>query len=172
DVGEDSAAAVVFGLDGCVDARASLEGLAIGMDFHARFAAGVDRGGDAFDSERLVAGEAERFAILSVDELEWKNAHADEVRAMDALETFGDDGADAEEQDAFRGPVARGAAAVLLAGDDDEVDAVGLIFDRGVVDRHFFVRRKMRGPAAFSSGGELVAEADIGEGSADHHFVI
>jgi hypothetical protein len=29
-----------------------------------------------------------------------------------------------------------------------------------------------RGPAAFGAGGEFVAKADIGEGAADHHFVV
>src|SRR5713101_9954015 len=63
--------------------------------------------GDAFDVEDLVAGESERSAVFAEGEFEREDAHADEVAAMDALKAFGDDGADAEKERAFGGPVAR-----------------------------------------------------------------
>ena len=40
---------------------------------------------DAADRERLVAGQAERLRRLAVEELERQHAHADQVRAVDAL---------------------------------------------------------------------------------------
>ena len=50
-------------------------------------------------------------------ELQRHDAHADQVRAVDALVALGDHGADAEQRGAFRGPVARRAGAVFLAGE-------------------------------------------------------
>ena len=51
--------------------------------------------------------------------LEREDAHHQQVRAVDPLVALGDHGADAEERRALRGPVAGGAGAVLLAGEDD-----------------------------------------------------
>ena len=47
-------------------------------------------------------------------------AHADQVRAVDALERFGDHRAHAEQHRPLRGPVARGTRTVLLAGQHDQ----------------------------------------------------
>ena len=41
----------------------------------------------------LVADEAERLAVHALLEGQRQHAHADEVRAVDALEALGDDGA-------------------------------------------------------------------------------
>jgi len=91
--------------------------------------------GDTGDRDGLLAGEAVAGGILAGQELQRQDAHADEVGAVDALEAPGDHGADAEQQGALRGPVARAAATVELAGDDDERDAVGGVLHGGVVDR-------------------------------------
>jgi hypothetical protein len=53
-------------------------------------------------------------------ELERQHAHADEVRAVNALEAFRDDGLDTGESHAFRGPVARRALSIVSARDDDQ----------------------------------------------------
>ena len=71
--------------------------------------------------ERFGAIEAQVVsARMPCGELEGDDAHADEVAAMDAFEAFGHDGADAEQAGSFGGPVARGAAAVIGAGDHDQ----------------------------------------------------
>src|SRR5580698_5035642 len=90
---------------------------------------------------------------------------------MDALVAFGDDGVDAEETRAFGGPVARGTGAVLFAGEDDEGSAVGLISLGSVENRHFLVGGQVASEAAFDID-QFVAQADVGEGAADHDFVI
>ena len=67
---------------------------------------------------------------LAVRELQRQHAHADEVRAVDALVGLGDDGADAQQRGALGRPVARGAGAVLLAGQHDQRDALGRVAAR------------------------------------------
>ena len=42
---------------------------------------------------------------LSPENLEWEDAHADQVRPVDTLEALGDHGADAQQRRAFRSPV-------------------------------------------------------------------
>src|ERR1700684_1125844 len=91
---------------------------------------------------------------------------------MDALEGFGDDGADAEELRSFGGPVAGGAGAVFFAGEDDERSAALGILHRGVVDGHRLAFREKAPDATLSARSELIAQADVGEGPADHDFVI
>ena len=91
---------------------------------------------------------------------------------MNALEAFGDDGADAEEFGALGGPVARGAGAVLLAGEDDERNAALGVLHAGVEDGHLLAFREQAGDAALGAGRELVAQAHVGEGAAHHDFVI
>ena len=56
--------------------------------------------------ERLAAREAEGAHVLARLELQREDAHAREVRAVDALEALRDDGLDAEEHRALRSPVA------------------------------------------------------------------
>ncbi len=72
----------------------------------------------------------------------------------------------------FGGPVAGGAGAVLLAGEDAERCAALGVADRGVVDGHRDVFGEQAGDAAFGAGGEFVAQADVGEGAADHDLVV
>ena len=76
--------------------------------------------GQAADRDRLVALQAERLPGRAVLEHQRHDAHADQVRAVDALEGLCDHGADAEQGRALGRPVARRAGAVFLAGEDDE----------------------------------------------------
>src|SRR5207248_6537884 len=62
---------------------------------------------EAKSGVRLIAGQAEGFSILSRLKLQRQNSHADQVRAMNALVAFGNNGAHAQKQRPFRGPVAR-----------------------------------------------------------------
>ena len=64
------------------------------------------------------------------------------------------------------------AGAVFLAGQDDQRHLLVLILHRGVEDRHRRAVGQMAGDAAFGAGGELVLQADVGEGAADHDLVV
>ncbi len=75
------------------------------------------------DAEDLFAGEVKGFDVLPRKELEREDSHADEVGAVDALVALGDDEADTEQPRSLGCPVARGAGAVLLAGEDSERSA-------------------------------------------------
>ena len=110
-------------------------------------------------------------------EHEGRNAHADQVRAVDALEALGDHGAHAEQVRALGRPVARRAGAVFLAGENDERNALVLVAHGGVVDEHPLARGMVDGVAALDHVAalvlhHLVLDADIGEGAAHHDFVV
>src|SRR5271166_3217103 len=64
---------------------------------------------EAVDRHGLVALEAQRLPARPLLEHERQDAHADEVRAMDALETLRDDGPYSQKLGALGRPVARGA---------------------------------------------------------------
>src|SRR5581483_7123000 len=84
-------------------------------DVHAR----LDPAGHALDVDRLATV---KLQVGDGDFLQGQreNAHADEVGAVDALEALGHHGPDAEKSGALGRPVARGAGAVFLAGEDYE----------------------------------------------------
>src|SRR5512139_1430154 len=84
---------------------------------HRQALAGAQPVRDAADGEHLLAREAEALPPLPWEELERKHAHADEVRAVDALVALGDDGLDPQEVGPLGGPVTGRAGPVLLAGD-------------------------------------------------------
>ena len=124
------------------------------------------------DVDHLLAGDAERLAVHAFLEDQRQHAHADQVRAMDALETLDDDRLDAEQQRALRRPVARRAGAVFLAAEHHQRHALGLVAHRRVIDRHLLAGRQMLGHAAFDVGQHLVADADVGERAAHHDLVV
>ena len=103
----------------------------------------------ATDRDGLVALEAERLPRRAFLEHQRQHAHADQIRAMDALEALRDHGADAEQTRALRRPVARGAGAVFLAGEHHERHLLLLVLHRGVVDRHLLAVGIVLGDAAF-----------------------
>ena len=83
---------------------------AAGAHDHLGAAAGVDgveRLADAAYREGLLAAQTELASGVAGRELQRRDAHPDEVRAVDALEALGDDRAHAEQLRALRGPVAR-----------------------------------------------------------------
>src|SRR5690606_18647665 len=107
-------------------------------------------------------------------ELQRQNAHADEVRAVDALEALGDDRLDAKQARSFRRPVSGRTGAVLLAAKDYERGAVCLVVLRGIVDKGLRGIRlgEVAGVAAFHAVEQLVLQTDIREGSTNHDLVI
>jgi len=178
---QDAAVAVVVDFDRSVDAEFDCL-----FEFYAVFAgdgegdilAGLDAVAEAGDVVGFGAVEVERLRADAFGELEWEDAHADEVGAVDALEALGDDGFDSEEAGAFGGPVATGAGAVFLSGEDDERGAGGLVFHAGIVDAHLLAGRLVDREAAFHAcavgfrGDHEVFDADIGECAAGHDAVI
>ena len=58
------------------------------------------------------------FSVSPGQKFQRQHAHADQIAAMDALEAFGEHGADAEQDRALRGPIARGAGAIFFARND------------------------------------------------------
>src|SRR5690606_40469386 len=71
--------------------------------------------GDALDVVDLGAVQPQRLGRLALRELQRDDAHADQVRAVDALERLGDDRPHPEQPGALGSPVARRTGAVLLA---------------------------------------------------------
>src|SRR6185369_14254492 len=131
---KNPAVAVVLHLLRGVEPHAGLEVdrgavVAAGLDRYvaAGLEAGIHSGGEAGDGEDFVTGETEALDGLAVDEFERRDAHADQVAAVDALEALGDHGAHPLEEGTLGRPVARGAGAVLLAGEDDGGHVLGAV---------------------------------------------
>src|SRR6185437_12377167 len=61
------------------------------VDAHRQLHARPDPGGGADDVDRLLAGQLQTLAADPVAELQWQHPHADQVRAVDALEALDDD---------------------------------------------------------------------------------
>ena len=91
---------------------------------------------------------------------------------MDTLETFGDHGAHAEQRGALGCPVAAGAGAIFLAGDDHQRRAIGLVGHGSIIDGELLARREVARHAPFDARHHFVADADVGEGAAHHHFMV
>ena len=173
--------AVVVDFDGGIDAEFDLVGLfgaVFAGDGEGDILAGLDAVAEAGDVVGFGAVEVERLRADAFGELEREDAHTDEVGAVDAFEALSDDGFDAEEAGAFGGPVAAGARAVFLSGEDDERGAGGLVCHAGVVDAHLLAGRLVDREAAFHAGAvgfggdHEVFDADIGEGATGHDAVI
>ncbi|MNV39210.1 hypothetical protein D3C71_1307820 [compost metagenome] len=93
---------------------------------------------------------------------------------MDTLERLGDHCLDAQEVGTLCSPVARRTVAIFNTGEDDQWNALFLVFHRRIVNRHLFLRRIVDGVATFLAvrAEHVVADADIGEGAAHHHFMV
>ena len=119
----------------------------------------VERG-DAGDVERLGAVEPQAGGGRTGRVLQGQHAHADEVGAVDALVGLGDDRLDPEQPGALGGPVARGARAVLLAGQHDQRDVGVLVCRRRVVDGRLLAAvEEVAGEAALDAVEQQVLAA-------------
>src|SRR5262245_56277745 len=97
---QDAAVFVVVELDRRVDADVGFERLdaAIrcrGLD--SDLAPRLQVVAQANDFVGLLAGQAERFPGLPLEELEWQDAHVYEIAPVNALEALSDDRSHAEE---------------------------------------------------------------------------
>ena len=173
--------AVVVDFDGRVDAEFDLVrflGSVFSGDVEGDILAWLDAVAEAGDVVGFGAVKVERFSADTLEELKREDAHADEVGAVDAFEAFGHNSLDSEEAGAFGCPVATGARAIFLSGEDDKRGAVGLVFHAGIVDAHLLAGGLVDREAAFHaravglSGDHEVFDTDIGEGAAGHDAVI
>src|SRR6266851_8623992 len=120
---QDAAVLEIIELFQRIDAREqryTLEGAVGPDDFRDQALMRFELAGDAADGHGLVAPDAERLPRGALLEHQRQYPHADQIRAVNALERLGDDRADAEQRRAFGGPVARGTGAVFAAGEDHE----------------------------------------------------
>src|SRR5690606_35857386 len=130
--------------------------------------------GHAGNCEGFGTGQTQRISGLAFRELQWQNAHADQVRTVDTLERLGDDSLDAQQCGALGSPVTRGARTVFLAAQNDQRGAGSLVVLRSVVDvslRSTFLG-EVAGEATLDAVQQLVLDADVREGTADHDFVV
>src|SRR5262245_52136969 len=101
-----------------------------------------------FDVDGLGAIEPERFCVHAAWELQRHDPHADQVGSMNALDALRDDHTHAERSWSLCGPVARRAAAVLLACDHHRRHAFRDIAIGGLVDRQYLAAWEMFGETA------------------------
>ena len=172
DVLEDTAVGDVLDLGGDVDPAecVELQFLSVLVGGDPDGALGLQVG--QVDVEGLGSVELERLAVLSGEELEGDDSHADEVGPVDPLEGLGDDGPDSQEEGSLGGPVPGASGSVLLSCEDDEGGHVLLVLLGGLEDGSLASVGHVLGPAALASGDQLVPEPDVGEGSPDHDLVV
>src|SRR5690606_6488371 len=127
--------------------------------------------GESADGDDFGSVEPERIGTLPRWELQRYDTHSDEVRAVNALEAFGDDGANPQQCRSLRGPVPARTRTVLLAAENNEGYARGLVVLGGVIDGclRAVSLREVAGVSAFDArstvlcGEQVVAEANVGE---------
>src|ERR1700737_3420532 len=127
---------------------------------------------DSGNLEDLFAGQIQRLRIFSGQELQWQNAHAHEIRAVDALVTLRDYGAHAQQARALGRPVAGGTGTVLLAGNDHQGHAVRAVFLGSFEDGHLGPVGRGAGESALKVRHHFVAQTGVGECAPDHDLVI
>ena len=101
-----------------------------------------------------------------------QDAHADEVRAVDALEADGENRAHAEKRRAFSGPVARRSGAVAFAGDEDDGRALVAVALGSTPQRQHFAAWRVDGRAGRRRGVKLVPRCAVHEQAAQHDFPV
>src|SRR5690242_2287873 len=134
----------------CINAYLGLEAdvFAIGpVGTHLHYTLGrkfLDDRRQTGDFINLLAGEPKRFRVLPVDKLQGQHAHAHEIRTVNALIAFSNDGAHTQQAWALSRPIARGTGAVLFAGKDDERHAFRQVLFGGIEYRHLLAIGRWR----------------------------
>src|SRR5215211_1420518 len=106
---QDAAVAEVFDLDRGVHPRFYRKYFLfaiVARSLHGQLLTRFETG-EAGDVEGVVACKAKGFCALAVYVLQREDTHADQIRAVDALEALGDNGPDTEQERALRRPVTR-----------------------------------------------------------------
>ncbi len=109
DVRQDSTCVVVVNFRRGIESNFERDHDGFAIVAACRERGGLHRLKAAGNTRDVEGGIDEIFDFLivrTVREVQGQDAHADEVRAVDALEGFGDDRFDSEEASAFCGPVA------------------------------------------------------------------
>src|SRR3990172_2715698 len=161
---QNSAIPVIVQLRRRVDAADHLKLTGRALVAHrldAEFRPDLESVGDAGDVELLESAKPVGLEIFAGLEHQRHDAHADQVAAVNALEALGDNGFDAEQPRPLGGPIARGAGAVFLAGDDDQRHPLFLILHRRVINRHLLFVRQMNRDAALGVRRQLVFEPHV-----------
>src|SRR5262249_40067246 len=139
---EDPAVAEVLALARRVEPKARAELLAVGAHGHLVGFPALE----AEDPELLAAGQPQRLRGLARHELERRDPHHQEVRAVDPFVRVRYRGAHAQQVRPLRRPVARRAGAVLLAGDDDGRYSLAAVALGHLVDRALLAVGQVHGP--------------------------
>src|SRR6185295_2998355 len=91
---------------------------------------------------------------------------------MYSLEALSDHSAHPEQLCTLCRPVARTARAVLLTRENDQRNALSLIFHRRVVNAHSLAAGLMNRHSAFDAGNHQVFDPHVRERSASHHAIV
>ena len=128
--------------------------------------------GDADQVEGFAAVDLQGLDGVVALELAGQHTHADEVGAVDTLVTARHDNFDAQHLRALGRPVARRAGAVGFAAKDEQRHAVFLVLHRRFVNSRLRAIRLVKCDAAFAARDHQVLDARVGEGAADHDFMV
>src|SRR5215212_5923621 len=118
-IGQNAAVTEVVELIEGIDSAENLRLLSgtVGKgDFEVEDFARLQTFGNAVNGDDLGTCEPERFPAVFAHELQRQHTHADQIRAMYALEGLGDHGSHTQKPRSLCRPIARRAGAVFLAG--------------------------------------------------------
>ena len=127
--------------------------------------------GRNFDGEVFLAGQTKRIGIFALGKLKWNNPHSNQVRAMDSLVGFGNNGTNSLEERSLGSPISGRSGSVITSSQDDQVLALAPVLFGGVKHIHGFVGRQMQSIGSGLSN-EFVDQTDVGERSSCHDGVI
>ena len=166
---------VVLDLDGGIDSQRN-------RDLISPAAGAVDEEGDilarldlTFQTDNVKdfgAVELQRLSTGSFLKLARQNTHAYEIAAVNSFEALRNHSLHTQQTRTFRGPVTRGARAVLLAGDNHQLCSSRLIPDRRIIDAHLFSARLIKCDPTLNPWNHEILNSHIGKRPARHHAVI
>ncbi|SIB91245.1 Uncharacterised protein [Mycobacteroides abscessus subsp. abscessus] len=122
--------------------------------------------------ECFLASQAKNLCIFSCFELKRKDTHKNKVGTVDTLIALSNDRLDAEKICTFGSPVTGRAHSIVFACKNGKAGSIFLVFHASIIDTCHFASRPVCREAAFSARGNLVADADVRECSAHHHFMV
>ena len=123
-------------------------------------------------SKSLVAVDAEVPGVLAFAELAGEDPHPDEVDRWMRSKLWATTALTPRSFVPLAAQSRELPDAVLLAREDQQRHAVGLVPHRRVVDRHQFAVGLVHGHAAFDARHHEVLDPDVGEGAARHDAVV
>jgi hypothetical protein len=149
-----------------------VHGAGFAMHVKQERAAQRDALGEPAQREGLAPGERERLPAGAGGKQQRQNAHVDEVRSVDALKGLREHGPHAEIALPLGGPIARGAAAERLAGNNERGNSTGGVDAAGLEDRARPPFRPQRRDAAARAIDHFVEQVGIGERAANRNRMV